>query len=117
MILDLESSPMSSSTRNLKLLLPSNASISGAALSLYVSTPLEWNFCDGRALPGTVNSCGRRTSRLDVRIGGGRASWKNGRSKGGCVNFIVLMGEEGVKKSEIFADIISGRSVSLRVTS
>ena len=28
-------------------------------------------------------------SRYDVRIGWGRGSWKSGRSKGGCVNFVV----------------------------
>ena len=28
-------------------------------------------------------------SRYDVCIRGGRGSWKSGRGKGGCVNFIV----------------------------
>ena len=33
--------------------------------------------------------CDKGASRYDVRIGGGRGSWKSGRSKGGCVNFIL----------------------------
>ena len=45
---------------------------------------------------------------------GGGGSWKSGRSKGGCVNFIVQTScqartrGEGVKKSENFADVIDG---------
>ena len=44
----------------------------------------------------------------------GGGSWKSGRSKGGCVNFILQIsskcgqGGEGVKKSDNFADVISG---------
>ena len=44
---------------------------------------------------------------------GGGKSWKSGRNKGGCVNFILQISSkcgqegEGVKKSENFADIIS----------
>ena len=30
-------------------------------------------------------------SRYDVRIGGGEGSWKSGRSKGSCVNFIAYI--------------------------
>ena len=33
--------------------------------------------------------CCRGASRCDIRIGGGRGSWKRRRSKGGCVNFMV----------------------------
>ena len=50
---------------------------------------------------------------------GGGVSWKRGRSKGGCVNFMLQIsskcgqgGEEGVKKSENFADVINGCSLN-----
>ena len=48
-------------------------------------------------------------------------SWKSGRSKVGCVNFMLQIrsncaqGGEGVKKSEHFADIISGSSLVAQI--
>ena len=52
---------------------------------------------------------------------GGEGSWKSGRSKGGCVNFILQIsskcgqGGEGVKKAENFADVINGCSLGTHV--
>ena len=50
--------------------------------------------CDGGDKQTSMNQLGRRrcfmgSSRYDVRIRGGRGSCKSGRSKGGCVNFIL----------------------------
>ena len=47
---------------------------------------------------------------------GGRGSCNSGRSKGGCVNFILQINSKcrqggGVKKSESFADVINGCSL------
>ena len=49
---------------------------------------------------------------------GGGGSCKSGRSKGGCMNFILQIsskcgqGEKGVKKSQNFADVINGSSLT-----
>ena len=37
---------------------------------------------------------GKEPSTYDVCIGGGGGSWKSGHSKGGCVNFIALIGSK-----------------------
>ena len=66
----------------------------------------------------TSSHLGEHPDMMSAWEGGG-GSWKSGRSKGGRVNFILQIsskygqGGEGVKKSENFADVINGCSLTL----